>query len=121
MYLILNYTANFHELEATLRILFFFAGRNCELCNDFFYRHIDADLSALDVCKPCECYSAGTKNGSRFCNKVSGFVLKLPLNWLPLALIPMIKIGKKNEEGFTKFLEISFTILDFNISVLPNS
>uniref|UniRef100_A0A8C6X579 Usherin n=1 Tax=Naja naja TaxID=35670 RepID=A0A8C6X579_NAJNA len=48
------------------------SGRNCELCNDFFYRHIDADLSALDVCKPCECYSAGTKNGSFFCNKVGG-------------------------------------------------
>ncbi|XP_070813494.1 usherin [Pituophis catenifer annectens] len=48
------------------------SGRNCELCNDFFYRHIDADLSALDVCKPCECYSAGTKNGSHFCNKIGG-------------------------------------------------
>ncbi|KAK9412017.1 usherin-like [Crotalus adamanteus] len=47
------------------------SGRNCELCNDFFYRHIDADLSALDICKPCECYSAGTKNGSCLCNKIT--------------------------------------------------
>ncbi|XP_039192169.1 usherin isoform X7 [Crotalus tigris] len=48
------------------------SGRNCELCNDFFYRHIDADLSALDICKPCECYSAGTKNDSCLCNKIGG-------------------------------------------------
>ncbi|KAM6459617.1 usherin [Liasis olivaceus] len=48
------------------------SGRNCELCNDSFYQHVDADLSALDVCKPCECYTAGTKNGSRLCSKIGG-------------------------------------------------
>ncbi|XP_053139313.1 usherin [Hemicordylus capensis] len=47
-------------------------GKNCELCKDFFYRHADADLSAVDVCKPCECYIAGTKNSSRLCNKIGG-------------------------------------------------
>ncbi|KAL7987368.1 hypothetical protein Chor_006287 [Crotalus horridus] len=52
------------------------SGRNCELCNDFFYRHIDADLSALDICKPCECYSAGTKNGSCLCNKITEIQLE---------------------------------------------
>ncbi|XP_062981457.1 usherin [Elgaria multicarinata webbii] len=47
-------------------------GRNCELCKDFFYRHVDANLSAADVCKPCKCYIAGTKNSSRLCNMIGG-------------------------------------------------
>uniref|UniRef100_A0A8D2ISK6 Usherin n=1 Tax=Varanus komodoensis TaxID=61221 RepID=A0A8D2ISK6_VARKO len=47
-------------------------GRNCELCKDFFYQHIDVNLSAVDVCKPCECYTAGTKNSSHPCNMRGG-------------------------------------------------
>ncbi|KYO43601.1 usherin isoform J [Alligator mississippiensis] len=47
-------------------------GRNCELCKDFHYRQAGADLSAIDVCKPCECYAAGTKNNSLLCDKIGG-------------------------------------------------
>nr|XP_056708935.1 usherin [Euleptes europaea] len=47
-------------------------GRNCELCKDFFYQHVDADLSAVNVCKPCECDMAGTITASHLCNKIGG-------------------------------------------------
>ncbi|XP_060102758.1 usherin [Heteronotia binoei] len=47
-------------------------GRNCELCKDFFYRHMDADLSSVYVCKPCECDMAGTETTVRLCNKIGG-------------------------------------------------
>ncbi|XP_028580478.2 usherin [Podarcis muralis] len=47
-------------------------GRNCELCKDFFYRYVDADLSSVDVCNPCKCDTAGTENSSHQCNKIGG-------------------------------------------------
>ncbi|KAJ7402273.1 hypothetical protein BTVI_87954 [Pitangus sulphuratus] len=46
------------------------AGRNCELCKDFHYRQPGADLSATDVCKPCDCYATGTKNMSLLCDNL---------------------------------------------------
>uniref|UniRef100_A0A8B9CDD6 Usherin n=1 Tax=Anser brachyrhynchus TaxID=132585 RepID=A0A8B9CDD6_9AVES len=48
------------------------AGRNCELCKDFHYRQAGADLSAIDVCKPCDCYATGTKNKSLLCDNIGG-------------------------------------------------
>uniref|UniRef100_A0A8C6NEI0 Usherin n=1 Tax=Melopsittacus undulatus TaxID=13146 RepID=A0A8C6NEI0_MELUD len=48
------------------------AGRNCELCKDFYYRQAGADLSAIDVCKPCDCYATGTKNESLQCDSIGG-------------------------------------------------
>ncbi|KAM9016840.1 usherin [Ara ararauna] len=48
------------------------AGRNCELCKDFHYRQAGADLSAIDVCKPCDCYATGTKNKSLQCDSIGG-------------------------------------------------
>ncbi|XP_039386307.1 usherin [Mauremys reevesii] len=47
-------------------------GKNCELCKDFHYRQAGADLSAVDVCKTCDCYTAGTKNNSLLCDKIGG-------------------------------------------------
>ncbi|CAM2096241.1 unnamed protein product [Caretta caretta] len=47
-------------------------GRNCEMCKDFHYRQAGADLSAVDVCKTCDCYTAGTKNNSLLCDKIGG-------------------------------------------------
>ncbi|XP_040553355.1 usherin isoform X3 [Gallus gallus] len=47
-------------------------GRNCELCKDFHYRQAGADLSAIDVCKPCDCYATGTKNKSLLCDNIGG-------------------------------------------------
>ncbi|NXL36266.1 USH2A protein, partial [Glaucidium brasilianum] len=48
------------------------AGKNCELCKDFHYRQAGADLSAVDVCKPCDCYATGTKNKSLLCDNIGG-------------------------------------------------
>ncbi|XP_055581897.1 usherin [Falco cherrug] len=48
------------------------AGRNCELCKDFHYRQAGADLSAIDVCKPCDCYATGTENKSLLCDNIGG-------------------------------------------------
>ncbi|NXO10183.1 USH2A protein, partial [Oriolus oriolus] len=48
------------------------AGRNCELCKDFHYRQAGADLSAIDVCKPCDCYATGTKYKSLLCDNIGG-------------------------------------------------
>ncbi|XP_069708870.1 usherin-like isoform X2 [Phaenicophaeus curvirostris] len=47
-------------------------GRNCELCKDFYYRQAGADLSAIDVCKSCDCYATGTKNKSLLCDNIGG-------------------------------------------------
>ncbi|EGV92554.1 Usherin [Cricetulus griseus] len=47
-------------------------GRNCESCQDYFYRPIGADPSALDVCKPCDCNRAGTRNGDLLCDPIGG-------------------------------------------------
>ncbi|NXU70580.1 USH2A protein, partial [Oreotrochilus melanogaster] len=48
------------------------AGRNCELCKDFHYRQAGADLSAIDVCKLCDCNATGTKNMSLLCDNIGG-------------------------------------------------
>uniref|UniRef100_A0A8C0V279 Usherin n=1 Tax=Cyanistes caeruleus TaxID=156563 RepID=A0A8C0V279_CYACU len=48
------------------------AGMNCELCKDFHYRQAGADLSAIDVCKPCDCNATGTKNKSLLCDNIGG-------------------------------------------------
>ncbi|XP_026107420.1 usherin-like [Carassius auratus] len=47
-------------------------GRNCERCRSLFYREVGALLWAKDVCKPCECHSAGTVNGSLECEPIGG-------------------------------------------------
>ncbi|XP_053568734.1 usherin [Bombina bombina] len=47
-------------------------GRHCELCKDYFYRQVDTNLSAIDVCKPCDCNEAGTVNRSLHCEKIGG-------------------------------------------------
>ncbi|KAM4770863.1 usherin [Rhinophrynus dorsalis] len=47
-------------------------GKNCELCKDYFYREIEADITAIDVCKPCDCNEAGTVNQSLQCEKIGG-------------------------------------------------
>ncbi|XP_040491950.1 usherin [Ursus maritimus] len=47
-------------------------GRNCELCKDYFFRHVGADPSAIDVCKPCDCDKVGTRNSGFLCDKIGG-------------------------------------------------
>ncbi|KFO25414.1 Usherin [Fukomys damarensis] len=47
------------------------AGRNCELCQDYFFRQVGADPSAVDVCKPCDCDAVGTRNRSLSCDQLS--------------------------------------------------
>ncbi|KAK1328091.1 hypothetical protein QTO34_012514 [Cnephaeus nilssonii] len=47
-------------------------GRNCELCKEYFFRPAGADPSATDVCQPCECDAAGTRNGSLLCDQMGG-------------------------------------------------
>ncbi|XP_016124971.1 usherin [Sinocyclocheilus grahami] len=47
-------------------------GRNCERCRSLFYREVGALLWAKDVCKPCECHSTGTVNGSLECEAIGG-------------------------------------------------
>uniref|UniRef100_G3SP58 Usherin n=1 Tax=Loxodonta africana TaxID=9785 RepID=G3SP58_LOXAF len=47
-------------------------GRNCELCKDYFFRQVDADPSAIDVCKPCDCDTVGTRNSSLVCDQIGG-------------------------------------------------
>uniref|UniRef100_A0A7N5KIX5 Usherin n=1 Tax=Ailuropoda melanoleuca TaxID=9646 RepID=A0A7N5KIX5_AILME len=46
--------------------------RNCELCKDYFFRHIGADPSAIDVCKPCDCDKVGTRKSGFLCDKIGG-------------------------------------------------
>ncbi|XP_013375386.1 PREDICTED: usherin isoform X1 [Chinchilla lanigera] len=48
------------------------AGKNCELCKDYFFRQVGADPSAVDVCKPCDCDAAGTRNRSLLCDQIGG-------------------------------------------------
>ncbi|XP_077013931.1 usherin [Tamandua tetradactyla] len=47
-------------------------GRNCELCKDYFFRRVGADLSAIDVCKPCDCDQIGTKPTTLLCDQIGG-------------------------------------------------
>ncbi|KAK7153113.1 hypothetical protein R3I93_011118 [Phoxinus phoxinus] len=47
-------------------------GRNCERCQSLFYREVGTLLWDKDVCKPCECHSAGTANGSLECEPIGG-------------------------------------------------
>ncbi|KAL6091958.1 hypothetical protein STEG23_000533, partial [Scotinomys teguina] len=49
-------------------------GRNCESCQDYFYRPVGADPSAPDVCKPCDCHTAGTRNGNLLCDPMSSLL-----------------------------------------------
>uniref|UniRef100_A0A3B1J7A9 Usher syndrome 2A (autosomal recessive, mild) n=1 Tax=Astyanax mexicanus TaxID=7994 RepID=A0A3B1J7A9_ASTMX len=48
------------------------SGRNCERCRNLFYREVGTSLWAEDMCKPCECNSAGTVNGSLDCDQMGG-------------------------------------------------
>nr|XP_031294235.1 usherin [Camelus dromedarius]XP_031294237.1 usherin [Camelus dromedarius] len=48
------------------------AGKNCELCKDYFFRQVGADPSAIDVCKPCDCDEVGTRNSSLLCDQIGG-------------------------------------------------
>jgi len=61
---------SFYKHTYTLT-LFGLKGRNCERCQSLFYREVGTLLWAKDVCKPCECHSAGTANGSLECEPVS--------------------------------------------------
>ncbi|KAM8945416.1 usherin [Pelodytes ibericus] len=47
-------------------------GRSCEWCEELFYRDTNANLSATDVCKPCNCTTSGTVNGDMGCEKIGG-------------------------------------------------
>ncbi|KAM3624776.1 uncharacterized protein V6R79_001428 [Siganus canaliculatus] len=47
-------------------------GTNCELCVSGFFRMKDSDPLSLDVCQPCNCYTAGTVNGSMDCAQTGG-------------------------------------------------
>ncbi|KAL0969312.1 hypothetical protein UPYG_G00225390 [Umbra pygmaea] len=47
-------------------------GRSCESCVSQFYREVSADPRSQDVCRPCDCYTAGTINGSLECHPVGG-------------------------------------------------
>uniref|UniRef100_A0A4W4GYM7 Usher syndrome 2A (autosomal recessive, mild) n=1 Tax=Electrophorus electricus TaxID=8005 RepID=A0A4W4GYM7_ELEEL len=57
------------------------AGRNCEQCKSLFYRELGASLWDEDVCKPCECSSAGTVNGSLECDQIGGQCKCKPRVW----------------------------------------
>nr|XP_004672060.2 usherin [Jaculus jaculus] len=47
-------------------------GRNCEQCQDYFFRQVGADPSAVDICMPCDCHPAGSRNGSLLCDQIGG-------------------------------------------------
>ncbi|KAM8817678.1 usherin isoform 1-T1 [Rhynchonycteris naso] len=47
-------------------------GRNCELCEGYFFRPAGANPSAIDVCKPCDCDRVGTRNRSLLCDQIGG-------------------------------------------------
>ncbi|KAJ3593676.1 hypothetical protein NHX12_006010, partial [Muraenolepis orangiensis] len=47
-------------------------GKNCELCRSPFFRREGADPGSVDVCRPCNCNTAGTLNGSMECDQVGG-------------------------------------------------
>ncbi|KAJ7988959.1 hypothetical protein DPEC_G00314590 [Dallia pectoralis] len=43
-------------------------GRSCESCVSQFYRELTADTESEDVCRPCDCHTPGTINGSLECH-----------------------------------------------------
>uniref|UniRef100_A0A3Q3IYQ0 Usher syndrome 2A (autosomal recessive, mild) n=1 Tax=Monopterus albus TaxID=43700 RepID=A0A3Q3IYQ0_MONAL len=47
-------------------------GKNCELCMSGFFRLEESDLTSVDVCRPCNCHTAGTVGGSLECAQVGG-------------------------------------------------
>ncbi|XP_039982949.1 usherin [Xiphias gladius] len=47
-------------------------GKNCELCIRGFFRLEQSDPTSADVCRPCNCHTAGTVNGSMECGQVGG-------------------------------------------------
>ncbi|CAL8351742.1 unnamed protein product [Merluccius merluccius] len=47
-------------------------GKNCELCRSHFFQLEGADPGSVDVCRPCNCNTAGTLNGSMECDQVGG-------------------------------------------------
>lgn len=47
-----------------------FLGKNCELCNSGFFRLEDSNPASIDVCRQCNCHTAGTVNGSETCAQV---------------------------------------------------
>ncbi|KAK2920361.1 hypothetical protein Q8A73_002565 [Channa argus] len=47
-------------------------GKNCELCASGFFRLEESDPASADVCRPCDCNTAGTANGSGACAQVGG-------------------------------------------------
>uniref|UniRef100_A0A3Q0RBB8 Usher syndrome 2A (autosomal recessive, mild) n=1 Tax=Amphilophus citrinellus TaxID=61819 RepID=A0A3Q0RBB8_AMPCI len=47
-------------------------GKNCEQCISGFFRLEDSDPTSVDVCQPCNCYTAGTVNGSMDCAQIGG-------------------------------------------------
>nr|XP_054587843.1 usherin [Nothobranchius furzeri] len=47
-------------------------GKNCELCINGFFRLVDSDPSSADVCRPCDCYTAGTVDGNMDCPQIGG-------------------------------------------------
>uniref|UniRef100_A0A3P9BUF9 Usherin n=1 Tax=Maylandia zebra TaxID=106582 RepID=A0A3P9BUF9_9CICH len=47
-------------------------GKNCEQCISGFFRLEDYDPTSVDVCQPCDCYTAGTVNGRMDCVQIGG-------------------------------------------------
>ncbi|KAK2854220.1 hypothetical protein Q5P01_006881 [Channa striata] len=47
-------------------------GKNCELCISGFFRLEESDPTSADVCRPCNCNTAGTVNSSEACAQVGG-------------------------------------------------
>uniref|UniRef100_A0A3B3DE37 Usher syndrome 2A (autosomal recessive, mild) n=1 Tax=Oryzias melastigma TaxID=30732 RepID=A0A3B3DE37_ORYME len=47
-------------------------GKNCEECMSGFFRLQDSDPSSADVCRPCNCNTAGTINSSSECAQIGG-------------------------------------------------
>lgn len=47
------------------------SGKNCELCIRGFFRLEQSDPTSADVCRPCNCHTAGTVNGSMECGQVN--------------------------------------------------
>ncbi|AWP01780.1 putative usherin-like [Scophthalmus maximus] len=47
-------------------------GRNCELCIRGLFRLEESDPTSVDVCRPCNCHTAGTVDGSMECSQVGG-------------------------------------------------
>lgn len=55
-------------------------GKNCELCVSGFFRLQESDPTSVDVCRPCNCHTAGTVSGGVECaqvhNTTSTFMMK---------------------------------------------